>query len=71
MANGVRYVADLPTQGAMYHRITALIAANNSGLGPNNVGYQNMYQPMIGQNFQKPISGSTAMVPVVDFHAHR
>jgi hypothetical protein len=52
----------------MYHRLQALVAMNYGGLGPNNVG-QNPYTPMIGQTFQKPISGSDTRLPPVSNRA--
>lgn len=57
-----------PLQGALYQRLQYLIAANYSGLGPQNVG-QHIYTPMIGRTFQKPISGAGAAVttPVQQF----
>ena len=57
-----QYVPGTPTQGALYHLLTAQIAANYSGMGPNNVGTRR-FTPMIGQSFQKPLSGSTTAVP--------
>lgn len=52
-----RYIAGTPTQGALYHQLVARVRAN-AGLGANNVG-QAAYRPLIGQSFQKPLSGST------------
>lgn len=62
-------VQSTPTQGALYHRLTTLIAANYSGLGPQNVETSS-YAPMVGRSFQKPLSGSAAP-PTVPSHLYR
>lgn len=59
-----RYVQSTPTQGALYHRLTTLIAANYSGLGPQNVE-TSTYAPMTGKSFQKPLSGATSNISTV------
>jgi hypothetical protein len=59
-----QFIADLPQEGMMYHRLTALIASNYSGLGPGNVA-SNPYRHLVGQNFQKPLSGVTPTTPTV------
>jgi len=66
----MQYVPGTPTQGALYHLLNAKIASQYSGLGPNNVGTMR-YSPMIGQSFQKPLSGSTTAVPTISNHAYR
>jgi len=66
----MQYVPGTPTQGALYHLLNTRIAMNHSGLGPNNVGAMR-FSPMIGKNFQKPLSGSTTAVPVITTHAYR
>ena len=58
------FVPDQPVQGKLFHRLQVAIAANYSGLGPNNVA-QNPYRGMTGQAFQKPIRGATAQAPIV------
>jgi hypothetical protein len=65
-----KWINTQPTQGAMYHRLTALIAANYSGLGPQNVGSA-VYSPMVGRAFQKPLSGSTTAPTTVTGHPYR
>jgi hypothetical protein len=66
----MKYVPGTPVQGALYHRLNALIAANHSGLGPNNVNTAS-YAPMVGQAFQKPLSASTVQASTVPGYAHR
>ena len=57
-------IADFPQQGMMYHMLTARVAANHTGLGPTNIA-SSPYNHMIGLNFQKPLSGGSANIPVV------
>jgi hypothetical protein len=59
-----QYVPSQPQSGALYQRLQALIAMNYSGLGANNVG-SNPYRPMVGQAFQKPLSGSRVGQPPI------
>jgi len=66
----MKYTPDMPVQGAMYHRLTSMIAANYSGLGPNNVATA-QYAPMVGRSFQKPLSGSSTTLPMVQRHPYR
>lgn len=63
-------VRDQPQQGQLYQRLQALMAMNYSGLGPQNVA-SSMYAPMIGQSFQKPLSGSTTTPATVPGHPYR
>jgi hypothetical protein len=63
------YIPSEPQSGAMYHRLTTLIAANYSGLGPNNVS-SNPYRSMVGQPFQKPLSASGAVPPLLHDRTH-
>lgn len=63
-------VPGTPTQGALYHRLTTLIAANYSGLGPQNVQTAT-YAPMVGRSFQKPLSGSVSMPTTVPSNKFR
>jgi hypothetical protein len=65
-----QFVPATPTQGALYHRLTTVIAASHSGLGPQNVSSAS-YAPMTGRAFQKPLSGSTTAVPTVPGHLYR
>ena len=67
---GTRYVAGQPIQGALYHRLNALIATNYAGMGPQNVS-QMSYGRMTGQAFQKPTSGSTTQLTTVASHPFR
>lgn len=53
-----RYIAGAPLQGALYHQLVAQVQATHAGLGANNVG-QPAYRALVGQSFQKPLSGST------------
>lgn len=58
-------VPSQPVQGVLYHHLQTLIATNYSGLGPQNVS-SSKYAPMVGQSFQKPLSGAThSLTPVV------
>jgi hypothetical protein len=66
----VKYVPGTPIQGALYHRLAALIAMNHQGLGPNNID-TTRYAPMVGQAFQKPLSSSTVALPTVQGHPYR
>jgi hypothetical protein len=59
-----QYVQGQPQSGALYQRLQMLIAANYSGLGPNNVG-SNPYSGMTGQAFQKPLSRSSTQFPPI------
>jgi hypothetical protein len=63
-------VRDQPQQGQLYQRLNALIALTHSGLGPQNVA-SSMYAPMVGQAFQKPLSGSTTGAATVPGHIYR
>lgn len=65
-----RFIPSQPVQGAMYHRLTALIAANYAGMGPQNVASA-QYAPMVGRSFQKPLSGSTTTPSTVGAHPYR
>lgn len=64
------YVPSTPMQGAMYHALTAKIAANHSGLGPQNVNTAT-FMPMTGKAFQKPTSGATTAITTLPGHAYR
>lgn len=64
------FVRAQPQQGALYHRLQTVIAANHSGLGPQNVASA-MYGPMTGRAFQKPLSGSTTTAATVQDHPYR
>lgn len=64
------YVPGAPIQGAMYHRLTGLIAANYSGMGPQNVA-SSPYNKMVGLPFQKPLSGSSATISTVPVSLNR
>jgi hypothetical protein len=66
----MRYITGTPVQGAIYHQITAQIAAQHSGLGPQNVA-QPAYGRMVGKTFQKPLSGSTTRAPIVEMSSYR
>ncbi len=66
----MKYVPGTPVQGALYHRLNTLIAANHAGLGPNNIDTSS-YAPMVGQAFQKPLSASTVQVSTVPGNLHR
>lgn len=65
-----QFVPSSPIQGALYHRLTALIAAGYSGLGPQNVETAR-YAPMIGLSFQKPLSGATPQTTTVAGNPYR
>jgi hypothetical protein len=66
----MQYVPNPPTQGALYHRLTTLIASNYSGLGPQNVA-NTPYNKMTGLAFQKPLSGATPQSTTVVGNIHR
>ena len=66
----MRYVTGTPIQGAMYHQLVGQVAANHTGLGPQNVASR-PYNLMIGHSFQKPLSGSTTSTSTVEGHPYR